>query len=196
MTSIKVPAATIKAYEKAKESALQALHAAHDVEESGRTKAAEMRGMAINTLIDKGRAAGADTGAIKDDVRGIFDRAAEAGYLAEKSAKLYMRGLAFALDRGVMWNASLHGTEARVKALQDAGKPIPKDLQEAAAKMEEKEAQAREARQPVGDTVDTALAKTVKVLAIWRTLGKSDVASYILDAIHSIKPEFTEPKAD
>jgi len=191
----KVSAAIVKAYEKAKDATLQALHAAHDVEQAGAAKASELRTVAINVLIDKGRAAGAESGTIKDDVAAIFEKAVEAEYLADKSAKLYLRGVAFALERGVMWNASLHGTEARVKALQEAGKSIPKDLQEAAAKLDAKTRDAKHGK-PVVANVENTVKLLAKAYEMAVLIGKAGWAVHIKETIQAEKPEWTPPTAD
>jgi hypothetical protein len=194
----KVSKATVTKYTKALDALLSSLAHAHEVEQAGKAKAAQLRSEAVNFTIDAGRAAGKDTGDIKDDVSAVFEKAVELGHLVEKSAKDYMRGVAFALERSVMWNASLHGNPARVKALQDAGKSIPKSLQAAAEKEAAKAEAAREAKH--GKThvasVETVIKALAKALADARTLGKGELAADILDVIHSVKPDFVEPKAE
>ena len=194
----KVSKATVTKYTKALDALLSSLAHANEVEQAGKAKASQLRSEAVNFTIDAGRAAGKDTGDIKDDVSAVFEKAVELGHLVEKSAKDYLRGVAFALERSVMWNASLHGNPARVKALQDAGKPIPKSLQAAAEKEAAKAEAAREAKH--GKThvasVETVTKALAKALADARTLGKGELAADILDVIHSVKPDFVEPKAE
>ena len=169
---------------------------AHDTLNTTRAKIAEQFKVSINFAIDAGKASKLEAGDIRDAIVGVFDKHVADGHIEKSTARAYMTGLRFALDRGVMWAPDLHSTEGQLRALTDAGKAVPKALAEKAEMAAAKAAEKREAKQPVGDTIDTALAKTIKLLATWRTLGKNDVASYILDAIHMVNPGFTEPKAD
>jgi hypothetical protein len=188
MTSIKA-----NKFESAIAKLETAIVSAHDALNTTRAKIAESFKGAINLAIDSGKACKMETGDIRDAIVGVFDKHVADGHIEKSTARAYLTGLRFALDRGVMWAPDLHSTEGQVRALNDANKPIPKALAE---KAEKAEAKKKDAQQPVGDTVDTAMTKTIKILAVWRTLGKNDVASYILDAIHMVNPGFTEPKAD
>lgn len=190
--------AEMKASERIAADVLGALHKAREVEEAGAKKADGMRREAFNKAIDAGRAAGLDAGELKDLLADVLDKAVEAGDLTESSAKAYRNGLAFAIERHVPWASNLHGTEAKVQALKDANKAIPKALQEAAKKLEAKEAAKREAKN--GKThvasLDTIVKALAKALADARTIGRGELAADILDCIHSVKPDFTEPKAE
>jgi hypothetical protein len=167
---------------------------AHDTINATRAKLAEAFKVSINYAIDAGKASKLEAGDIRDGIVGVFDKHVGDGHIEKSTARAYMTGLRFALDRGVMWNPSLHSAEGQIQSLKDAGKKIPESLAKKAAELEEKAAAKREAKQPVGDTIDTAMSKTIKLLATWRTLGKNDVAACILDAIHTINPSFTEEK--
>ena len=179
---------------------LEALHSAASIEEAAKVQAEGIRREAINAAIDAGRKAGLDTGEIKDMLSDILDLAVEAKDLTEGTAKSYRNGVAFAVDRSVPWTSDLHGTVARVKALETAKKAIPKSLQAAAKKLEEKEAAkaARAAKPGAGHvaSLDTIVKALAKALADARTIGRGELAADILDVIHGIKPEFTEPKAE
>lgn len=179
---------------------LESLHKAFEVETAGQRKADGIRREAFNNAIDAARMAGLDAGETKDLLSDILDRAVEAGDLAATTAKAYRNGLAFAVERNVPWASDLHGTEARILALQAAGKTIPKALQAAAQKLEEKQAAqaARAAKHSAGHvaSLDTIVKALAKALADARTIGRGELAADILDVIHSVKPEFTEPKAE
>ena len=190
--------AEMKASERIAAEVLGALHKAHEVEEAGKSKADGLRRVAINTAIDAARVAGLDAGEIKDLLADVLDKAAEAGDLSESTAKAYKNGVAFAVERHVPWASNLHGTEAKVQALIDANKAIPKALKAAAEKLAEKEAAKREAKQSKGQVanLETVVKHLAKALADARTIGRGELCADILDVIHSVKPEFTEPKAD
>ena len=190
--------AELKASERIAADVLTRLHEAHATEEAGRTKADGMRREAFNMAIDAGRAAGLDAGELKDLLADVLDKAVEAGDLTEGSAKAYRNGLAFAIERHVPWASNLHSTEAKVQALKDANKAIPKALQAAAQKLAEKEAAKREAKHGKGQvaSLDTVVKHLAKALADARTIGRVELCADILDCIHSVKPDFTEPKAD
>ena len=179
---------------------LDALHRAFEVETDGQRRADGIRREAFNAAIDAARKAGRDSGEIKDLMGDILELAVEAGDLAESTAKAYRAGLAFAVDRQVPWASDLHGTEARILALQAAGKAIPKALQAAAQKLEEKQAAkaAMAAKQSAGHvaSLDTIVKALARALADARTIGRAVLASDILDVIHGVKPDFVEPKAD
>jgi hypothetical protein len=168
---------------------------AHETINATRAKVAEQFKAAINLAVDAGKAGKMEMGDIRDAIVGVFEKHVADGHIEKATARAYLTGLRFALDRGVMWSTDLHSTEGQVRALTDANKTVPKALAEK-AEMAAAKAAAKGAKQPVGDTVDTAMAKTIKLLAIWRTLGKNDVAACILDAIHMVNPGFTEPKAE
>lgn len=190
--------AEMKASERIAADVLGALHKAHETEEAGKTRADGMRREAINKGIDAARAAGLDGGEIKDLMSDVLDKAVEAGDLSEGSGKAYKNGVSFAVDRHVPWASNLHGTEAKVQALLDANKAIPKALQEAAKKLAEKEAAKREAKQSKGQVanLDTVVKHLAKALADARTIGRVELCADILDCIHSVKPDFTEPAAE
>jgi hypothetical protein len=166
----------------------------HETLNTARAKIAEQFKVSINFAIDAGKASKLEAGDIRDGIVAVIEKHVAEGHIEKSTARAYMTGLRFALDRGVMWNPSLHGAEGQIQALKDANKKIPESLAKKAAELEEKAAAKREAKQPIGDTIDTAMAKTIKLLATWRTLGKNDVAACILDAIHTINPSFTEEK--
>lgn len=193
-----VAKAELKASERIAADVLTRLHEAHATEEAGKAKADGMRREAFNMAIDAGRAAGLDAGELKDLLADVLDKAVEAGDLTEGSAKAYRNGLAFAIERHVPWTSNLHGTEAKVQALLDASKAIPKSLQEAAKKLAEKEAAKREAKHGKGSvaSLETVVKHLAKALADARTLGRGELAADILDVIHSVKPDFTEPTAE
>lgn len=179
---------------------LDALHRAFEVETDGQRRADGIRREAFNSAIDASRKAGRDSGEIKDLMSDILDLAVEAGDLASTTAKAYRNGLAFAVERNVPWASDLHGTEARILALQAAGKAIPKALQAAAQKLEEKQAAqaARAAKHGAGHvaSLDTIIKALAKALADARTIGRDTLAMDIIDIIHSIKPDFTEPRPE
>jgi len=168
--------------------------ASHETINATRAKIAEAFKVSINYAVDAGVACKMQVAEIRDGIVAVFDKHVAEGHIEKSTARAYMTGLRFALDRGVMWNPSLHGAEGQIQALKDANKKIPESLAKKAAELEEKAAAKREAKQPIGDTIDTAMVKTIKLLATWRTLGKNDVAACILDAIHTINPSFTEEK--
>jgi len=189
--------AELKASERIAAETLTRLHEAHEVEQAGAKKADGMRREALNMAIDAGRAAGLDAGELKDLLADILDKAVEAEDLTPATAKAYKNGVAFAIERHVPWASNLHSTEAKVQALQDANKAIPKSLQEAAKKLAEKEAAKREAKNSKTQVanLDSIVKHMAKALADARTLGRSELCADILDVIHSIKPEWTEPTA-
>lgn len=189
--------AEMKASEKIAADTLTRLHEAREVEDAGRAKADGMRREAFNMAIDAGRAALLDAGEIKDLLADVLDRAVEAGDLTESTAKAYRNGLAFAIERHVPWTSNLHSTEAKVQALQEAGKTIPKSLQAAAEKLAEKERIKREAKHSKINeaSLDTVVKHLAKALADARTIGRVELCADILDVIHSVKPEFKEPDA-
>jgi len=184
--------------EKADAALYDALVKARNVEADAEVKGAQLRADAVNVRIDAGRSAGEDTGETKDAIGKIFEKAVAENVLKEKSASDYMRGVSFALERGVRWSASMHGKEQQVKALMDAGKKIPKALQEAADKEMAKRTAAREAKYGKTNIVNKEgiLKGLAKQLADARTLGDNEWATYILDAIIVRNPEFKEPTAD
>ena len=197
MTKVTAPSKAIVAkYAKALESLSQTLHAAHDVEQAAKGKAAELRKGAINFAIDAGRAADVDTGDIRDAIMERLDAAVAAGELEKSSARAYMTGVRFALERRVMWSPALHSAEGQIQALLDAGKPIPKSLQakadDMAAKKTERDAKQGKAHVASKESVIKHLAKA---LVDARALGAAYAAD-ILDCIHGIQPEWKEPTAD
>lgn len=174
------------------------LHEAAEVQRAGEKKADGLRATAYNMAIDAGRVAGLDAGEIKDLLTDVTDNAVEAGDLSESTGKAYKNGLAFAIERHVPWASNLHSTEAKAQALLDAGKKIPKALEAAVKKLAEKELAKREAKQSKnpGASLETVVKHLAKALADARTIGRGELCADILDVIHSVKPEFTEPKAD
>ena len=174
------------------------LHAAAEVVKVAAGKAGEIRKVAINLVIDAGRQADLDLAEIREAIEEKFKAAVEAGDLEAASVRSYMGGVRFALERRVPWSASLHGAEAQVQALLDAGKSVPKSLQAKAKEMEEKAAAKRDAKQGkvYVASLETVVKHLAKALADARTLGKGELAADILDVIHSVNPEFTEPKAE
>ena len=127
-------------------AALEALHVARIEEDASRVRIDGLRVTAFNTAIDQLRAAGIIALEIKEALGGIIDAAAAAGDLSDASVRPYKSGIGFAVDACVPWNSSLAGAEGRVKALQAAGRSIPKSLQAAADKLAEKEAAKRDAK--------------------------------------------------
>jgi hypothetical protein len=171
--------------------------ATHEAIIQTRAKAAEAFKTAINYAIDTGKASKMEAGDMRDAIVAVFDAAVAAGHIEKSTARAYMTGLRFALDRGVMWNPSLHSAEGQIQALQDAGKKIPDSLAKKAAELAAKKAE-RDAKQSKAHvaSIDTIVKALAKALADARALGKGELAADILDVIHSIKPEFTEPKAE
>jgi Skp family chaperone for outer membrane proteins len=191
-----VAKAEATAAERISADTLARIHEAAEVQRAGEKKADGLRATAFNMAIDAARAAGLDAGEMKDLLADIIDKAVAAGDLTESTGKAYRNGLAFAVERHVPWTSTLHGTEAKVEALQAAGKAIPKALQAAAEKLAEKQAAAREAKNSKTHvaSLDTVVKALAKALADSRTIGRGELAADILDVIHSIKPDFTEPK--
>lgn len=194
----KAAAIVAKAEETAAEriaaETLARIHEAAEVERAAIKKGDGIRAAALNTAIDAARAAGLDTGEAKDLLSDIVWRAAAAGDLSESTARAYTNGLYFAIERHVPWTSSLHSAEAKVEALQAANKAIPKSLQAAA----EKVAAKREAKSSKGHaaSLDTVVKSLAKALADSRAIGRVELSADILDVIHSIKPDFVEPKAN
>lgn len=173
------------------------IHAVHDAIVQTRAKAAEQFKAAINYAIDAGKANKLEAGDIRDGIVGVFDAAVASGHIEKATARAYMTGLRFALDRGIMWNPSLHSADGQIQSLLDAGKKIPESLQKKAAELEAKksEREAKHGKTHVA-SVETIVKALAKALADARTIGKVELAADILDVIHSVKPDFTEPKAD
>lgn len=198
-----VPVAAHVAPERVKEqvriAALEALHVARIEEEASRVRIDGLRTAAINTAIDQLRAASLIALEIKEALNAIIDAAAEAGDLSEASVRPYKSGIGFAIDACVPWNSSLASKEGRVKALQAAGRNIPKSLQEAAAALAEKEAAKRDAKRDAKSSKtsvasrETVIAHLAAALTDARALGMPQALD-ILDAIHAIDPTYTEPK--
>lgn len=173
------------------------IHAVHEAEKQTRAKAAEQFKASINYTIDAGKASKLESGDIRDAIVETFETNVKAGLIEKSTARAYLTGVRFALDRGILWNPSLHSAEGQVQALTDAGKKIPDSLKKKAEEMEAKKAE-REAKH--GKThvasIDTIVKALAKALADARTMGKGELAADILDVIHSVKPDFTEPKAE
>ena len=203
MAAALTPVAATVSPERVKEqvriAALEALHVARIEEDASRVRIDGLRVTALNTAIDQLRAASLIALEIKEALSAIIDAAAAAGDLSEASVRPYKSGIGFAIDACVPWNSSLASTEGRVKALQAAGRNIPKSLQAAADKLAEKEAAKRDAKRGAkqGEAAvasrETVLAYLAKALADARTLGMIQACD-ILDAIHAIDPAYTEPK--
>lgn len=193
------PVAAAVSPERVKEqvriAALEALHIARIEEDASRVRIDGLRITALNTAIDQLRAASLIALEIKEALSAIIDAAAEAGDLSEASVRPYKSGIGFAVDACVPWNSSLASTEGRVKALQAAGRNIPKSLQAAADKLAEKAKAKREAKHGKGSVVtkETVIQHLARALADARTLGMIQACD-ILDAIHAIDPTYTEPK--
>lgn len=193
------PVAAAVSPERVKEqvriAALEALHVARIEEDASRVRIDGLRVTAINTAIDQLRAAGVIALEIKEAMGSIIDAAAAAGDLSDASVRPYKSGIGFSVDACVPWNSALAGTEGRVKALQAAGRNIPKSLQAAADKLAEKEAAKKGAKQGKGAVAsrETVLAYLAKALTDARALGMPQAVD-ILDAIHAIEPAYTEPK--
>jgi hypothetical protein len=168
---------------------------AHDTLNTTRAKIAEAFKGAINLAIDSGKACKMETGDIRDAIVAVFDRHVDDGHIEKSTARAYMTGLRFALDRGVMWAPDLHSTDGQVRALNDAGKAVPKALAEKAEKAEAKKREAQHSKGHVA-SIDSIVKALAKALADARTLGKGELGADILDVIHSVKPDYTEPKAD
>lgn len=185
--------------EQVRIAALEALHVARIEEDASRVRIDGLRITAFNTAIDQLRAAGIIALEIKEALGGIIDAAAAAGDLSEASVRPYKSGIGFAVDACVPWNSSLAGTEGRVKALQAAGRSIPKSLQAAADKLAEKEAAKRDAKRGAkqgkgaGASRETVIEHLAAALTDARALGMPQAVD-ILDAIHAIDPAYTEPK--
>ena len=169
--------------------------ASHETINATRAKIAEAFKTALNFAIDAGKACKMESAEIRDGIVAVFDKHVAEGHIEKSTARAYMTGMRFALDRGVMWNPSLHGAEGQIQALKDAGKKIPDSL---AKKAEEMEAKARDAKHGKAHVAskETIVKSLAKALADARTLGKADWIADILDVIHSIEPSFTEPTAD
>jgi hypothetical protein len=169
----------------------RALESAHQSEVDGARKASETRTAAVNLVLDAARAANALAADVKESVQKVFDESVSRGFLLEKSGKDYMRGVAFALDHGVAWSPSLHGAEHQVKALETAGRQIPKRLAEAAAKLAEKR-DAKTGARPTVVTRDGMKGHAAKLLAEARKLEAHRFAASLLDAIQAEWPDFKE----
>jgi len=199
MVAALVPVASAVSPERVKEqvriAALEALHVARIEEDASRVRIDGLRITALNTAIDQLRVAGVIALEIKEAMGSIIDAAAEAGDLSEASVRPYKSGIGFAIDAAVPWNSSLASTEGRVKALQAAGRNIPKSLQAAAEKLAEKEAAKRDAKVSKATVAsrDTVKSHLVKALIDARALGLT-LAGEILGLIHELDPTYTEPK--
>lgn len=173
---------------------LNSLAHAHSVEESARNTAGAERTQAVNACIDSMAANKARAADITEAITGAFDTAVTNGWLLEKTAKDYLRGVTFALANAVPWSPSLHGLEFQVKALNEAGHPIPKALAKKAQEMADKAAakQSRGARQ-AGASLEHVKATLVKALAEARELtGEAMLAAAILDCITERFKDFKE----
>lgn len=181
---------------------LDQIHTAAEVERAAGKKADGIRATAFTTAIDAAREAGLDTGEVKDLMAEIVDRAVETGDIAKSTGRLYKMGLTFSIERHVPWTSTMHDPKEKVRALTLAKKAIPKALQAAAEKVaaEEaaKEAAKREAKNSKGHvaSLETVVKALAKALADSRALGRVELSADILDVIHSIKPDFVEPKAN
>jgi len=183
----------LKAYNAALGALATTFETAKAAIDAGAAKAGELLKSGINAVLDKGRAADVDGGDMVDAIKEKIDAAIEAGQLAKSSGRAYMVGVRFAVDRRVAWHPSLQNKADQVKALEAAGKAIPKSLAEEAAK----QAAKREAKNgKVREINDANVVKMLaKALADARTLGKPYAAD-ILDCIHKIDPAFKEPTAE
>lgn len=181
--------------EQVRIEALEALHVARIEEDASRVRIDGLRVTALNTAIDQLRAASLIALEIKEALNAIIDAAAEAGDLSEASVRPYKSGIGFAVDACVPWNSSLASAEGRVKALQAAGRNIPKSLVAAAEKLAEKEAAKRDAKASKATVAsrDTVKSHLVNALIDARALGMT-LAGEILGLIHELDPTFTEKK--
>ena len=188
---------TTKKFDAALAKLENAIVSAHDTLNTTRAKIAEQFKVSINFAIDAGKASKLESGDIRDGIVGVFEKHVTGGHIEKSTARAYMTGLRFALDRGILWNPSLHSAEGQIQSLKDANKKIPESLAKKAAELEAKKAE-REAKH--GKThvasIDTIVKALTKALADARTIGKGELAADILDVIHSVKPDFTEPKAE
>ena len=170
-----------------------ALEAAHQLEAQAVAKATEARKKAINFALDCGRAEDQDPGTIRDAIAKIFESAVNSSQLTASTARTYMSGVRFALERRLAWNPALHSAEGQITALQDAGRKVPDHLKAKAAALAAKKEPKPSAAQVAN--ADSVVRHLAKALADSRTLGKSEWAADILDCIHAIQPEWKEPAA-
>lgn len=177
---------------------LARIHEAAEVERAAIKKGDGIRAAAFTTAIDAAREAGLDTGEVKDLMAEIVDRAVETGDIAKSTGRLYKMGLTFSIERHVPWTSTMHDPKEKVRALTLAKKAIPKALQAAAEKVAAEEAAKREAKTSKGHvaSLETVVKSLAKALADSRALGRVELSADILDVIHSIKPDFVEPKAN
>lgn len=171
------------------------LHSAHVTIESTLAKVGALRTEAVNMVIDAGLAAKKTGAEIKEAIAHVFAEAEAKGELTASTVKAYTAGLAFALDHGIAWTPSLHGLDAQVAAVTQAGKELPKALKAKVEKAEAKKAE-REAKTSKASVANKAsiVRHLAKALADARTIG-SQHAGDILDVIHCFDPEFKEPDA-
>lgn len=174
------------------------IHAVHDNIVQSRAKHAEQFKTAINYAIDAGKASKLEAGEIRDSIVKLFDDSVAANLIEKSTARAYMTGLRFALDRGILWNPALHSAEGQIQALKDAGKKIPDALAKKAAEMDEKAAAKRDAKNGKTHVAskETIIKSLAKALADARTIGDNEWAADILDCIHAKMPEWKEPTAD
>lgn len=187
--------AAMSAYLKAVSALGVTFAQAHEAVVEGTRKAGELLKVGINKTLDAGRAADVDGGDLVDAVKEEVDKAVEAGHLSKSTGRVYMIGVRFAVDRRIAWTPSLQNKEEQVKALQAAGKPIPKALQAEADKQAAKQAdRGTKAGKANVASKETVVKKLAAALADMRTLGMP-LAADALDLIHKIDPAFKEPEA-
>ena len=78
------------------------IHAVHDNIVQSRAKHAEQFKTAINYAIDAGKASKLEAGEIRDSIVKLFDDSVAANLIEKSTARAYMTGLRFALDRGIL----------------------------------------------------------------------------------------------
>ena len=171
------------------------IHTSHVTIESTLAEIGAKRSEAVNLVITAGIAAKKTGAEIKEATAHVFAEAEAKGELTASTVKAYTGGLAFALDHGVPWTPSLHGLDAQVAAVTQAGRELPKTLKAKIEKAEAKKTE-REAKPSTASVANKAsiVKHLAKALADARTLG-SQHAGDILDVIHCFDPEFKEPDA-
>jgi hypothetical protein len=187
--------ASVAAFNKAVAALETAFVKAHEAVVEGTRKAGELLKVGINQVLDAGRAADVDNGDLIDTIKEKVDAAVEAGHLSKSTGRVYLIGVRFAVDRRVAWTPSLQNKEEQVKALQAAGKPIPKALQAEADKQAAAAAErGTKASKANVASKETVVKKLAAALADMRTLGMP-LAADALDLIHKIDPAYKEPEA-
>jgi hypothetical protein len=183
-------------FEQAKGVVLNTAHAVHDMEVKLKSEVAAMFKDSINKALDAARREGADRGTVVDGMEETFADAVKNGWMASSSARCYMTGLRFAWDRGVAWEAGMHSTEVQIRALRDAGKKLPKSLEEKAKALDAQATEKRDAKLPKGPTKDSVCKQLAKAWIDATALGCVGWATHIREAIQAEFPEWAPPAAD